>query len=318
MNYTEIISSSLNTLWKKKNLWWIGVIISLASNIGNFPTIFIYNSLLLFGMVQMLGNSRYAEPGNHDLPFLSNLDGEMIWGIGTLLFLVLIITFVYISSVSKVVIIKAAHAFSSHSKEINYSEFWQDGRKNWLKVFKVGIAFFFVMLALVSPMLIGVGLMIVFEDSEVASTIVSLLVCVMYIPIFIGAILGMVTMEFAMRYAVLKNQNTLDSIKHALKLIKSNAGKVALSYLIFYGISMLSSLIFIFVFIFAAIIDFFFAVAFSSLLMADGGISFIIALVAGFFVWIVMIIVSGPIWAFYEIYWSNVYEALTKSTHKSV
>lgn len=300
MDYSGIVSSTFDLLKKNKYLWWVGVGISFAGNIGNLPNIIIYNTLLLFLFANMFNNSENTQPY-----FLEQQGADLVIIICVAFFIFLFIMSLYLAAVAKAGMIKAIHNNIS-----NYQEIWKEGNKNWLKIIKIGAVMFSFMLTLMIPFFVLIILMSAVEDNEATTAIIGVLVCCLYIPLFLGMVLGMVTVEFSIRNAVLHNQKTLIAIKNALKLIKANIGKVALSYLIFYGISLLSIVLMMAAVIAAFIVDIIVAFIGYPVLLADGIGSLIVALLAGILVWFVLVIVSGPVWAFYEVYWNKVYEAI--------
>ncbi len=149
-------------------------------------------------------------------------------------------------------------------------------------------------------------------ENAILALILLLLYCVLYVPTLLSIVIITVLSEFTYRNVVLKKQNTLHALKDALVTIKRNFWKVVLSYMIFYGISMVFSMLYFIILGLILIFDIGISVLFGSLIMSGGFLSLLILLITSILIWLFMTILISPVWAFYEIYWSNVFLELNK------
>ncbi|MBP9758936.1 hypothetical protein KBD45_04510 [Candidatus Dojkabacteria bacterium] len=314
MHYSKVVSSTLNSLWKNKKLWLVSLVASLPANLLNYIYFAFYNSIAIYYFSSAIKgeNSKNFE-SKELIDLFVNGGVELLIILFALFLLGMIICSLYFSLTAKALMFKASKSYYMNlSERVNYRKLWNISSKHWFGLFKGGLITYILIFIFVFPILFISILMNFVGENAVLSLLLLLFYCVLYIPTLLSIVFITLLSEFTYRGVVLKKQNTLQAFKDAFVTIKKNFWKVVLSYLIFYGISIVLCMLYLIILAVILLIDFVISVLFGSLILSGGYLYLLILLVTSIVIWLFAVTISSPIWAFYEIYWTNVYLELNK------
>lgn len=314
MHYSKVLSSTFRTLWQKKRLWVISLVATLPANLTNFIVYAFYNSVvILFFAIAFSGKSTANFDSGDLVVLFANSDMELVVILLAFCFFIFFICSLYFSLVAKALMIRVSKSYNlNFSEKINYSEYWNSSSRYWFGLFKAGLVTFMLILIFIFPSLLISFLMGFVGENAILALILLVLYCVLYIPMLLSIVIITVLAEFIYRNVVIKKQSTLHASKDAFVTIKKNFWKVVLSYMMFYGISMVFSILYFIILGVILIFDIAISFIFGAMIMSGGFLSLLILLIVSIVIWLFMITLTSPVMAFYEIYWSNVYLELNK------
>jgi len=309
MDHWSILVKTFKQWWVHKYLWIVGILAAMfaggGSSGGSFPS---------------SGNSSssasYKEFTDSVMNFLS--DPTVVTTI-IIVFIVLVIIgtlftilSLYIQARADSALFQATKQIGSDNKKIGFWNTWRMGK------FRLG-TLIKLQLIVSGPMyLIGMALVVLLivllltSGGEFATIItgfwlvlVCSAICLCFVMLY-AIIVGVINV-FGKRISVLENTDAIVGFKKGYAFLKKNISDVLVFWLLslIYGtvISLVTVvIIFIVLFVGIAIIV--------PLIIVNIVLGLIVAVIIGILFGFVMALISGPVYAFGQMYWTNVYLAI--------
>jgi hypothetical protein len=226
INYLQIIKDAWKITWKNRYLWWFGFFVALSSGEGGM------------NFFSPSGDWEKSDPVREQqaLDFISqNIHWIIVLAIALLLLFTL---FLILGTIGRGALITSIEK-SAKGKTSNFKISWQEGKKNFWKIFNINIALgiflFFTLVIFVTP----VSILMMNKNYVIGGILASLAVFI-FIPI---AILISYLKVYGYLYSILGKLNFWASLENAYSLFVKNIWASIVMSLIFIPLSIIAILI---------------------------------------------------------------------------